>query len=67
MIDEKMKAKLEQASGYVKESIGKVSGNKSLETEGKMNKISGNVREVKADTKDTIDGISKGLQNNQEK
>ncbi|CAM4082531.1 hypothetical protein AT575_03880 [Streptococcus penaeicida] len=67
MTDEKMKAKLEQASGSVKESIGKVSGNKSLETEGKMNKISGNVREVKADTKDTIDGISKGLQNNQEK
>ncbi|VTS25311.1 CsbD-like protein [Streptococcus porcinus] len=61
MSDEKLKAKMEQVTGSVKESLGKLSGDKSLETEGKVNKTTGKVDEVTADTKDALDGLAKGL------
>lgn len=61
MSDEKLKAKMEQVTGSVKESLGKLSGDKSLETEGKVNKTTGKVDEVAADTKDALDGLAKGL------
>lgn len=51
MSDEKVKAKLGQISGKVKETIGKVSGDKSLETEGKVEKTSGKLEEFAADAK----------------
>ncbi|GAA5348234.1 CsbD family protein [Streptococcus uberis] len=61
MSDEKVKAKLGQISGKVKETIGKVSGDKSLETEGKVEKTSGKLEEFAADAKDSIKGFSDGL------
>ncbi|VTS15040.1 CsbD family protein [Streptococcus pseudoporcinus] len=63
MSDEKLKAKMEQVTGSVKESLGKLSGDKSLETEGKVNKTTGKVDEVAADAKDALDGLAKGLKN----
>ncbi|MGT2887274.1 CsbD family protein [Streptococcus didelphis] len=61
MSEEKMKAKVDQASGTLKESFGKVSGDKSLETEGKVEKSSGKLDEIVADAKDAINGLVKGL------
>lgn len=61
MSDEKLDAKLGQISGKVKETLGKVSGDKSLETEGKVEKTSGKLEEFAADAKDSIKGFSEGL------
>ncbi|MGT2957761.1 CsbD family protein [Streptococcus bovimastitidis] len=61
MSQEKFESKIEQAKGTVKETAGKATGDKSLETEGKLNKISGKVKELKADAKDTAEGVSKSL------
>lgn len=61
MSDEKVKAKLGQISGKVKETIGEVSGDKSLETEGKVEKSSGKLEEFAADAKDSVKGFSDGL------
>ncbi|HHS8183362.1 CsbD family protein [Streptococcus pyogenes] len=60
MSDEKYNAKLDQAGGKLKEGFGKISGDKSLETEGK---VTGKVKEVIADAKDTVKGLAKGLDN----
>ncbi|ABF34151.1 hypothetical protein MGAS10270_Spy1086 [Streptococcus pyogenes MGAS10270] len=49
MSDEKYNAKLDQAGGKLKEGFGKISGDKSLETEGKVDKVTGKVKEVIAD------------------
>ncbi|HEP1954874.1 TPA: CsbD family protein [Streptococcus pyogenes] len=59
MSDEKYNAKLDQAGGKLKEGFGKISGDKSLETEGKVDKV----KEVIADAKDTVKGLAKGLDN----
>ncbi|HFI0197363.1 TPA: CsbD family protein, partial [Streptococcus pyogenes] len=49
MSDEKYNAKLDQAGGKLKEGFGKISGDKSLETEGKVDKVTGKVKGVIAD------------------
>lgn len=54
MSDEKWNAKLDQAGGKLKEGLGKVSGDKSLETEGKVDQVAGKVKEVAADAKDSL-------------
>ncbi|MGT2743916.1 CsbD family protein [Streptococcus phocae subsp. phocae] len=61
MSEEKVNSKLEQAGGTLKESVGKVTGDKSLETEGKVDKVVGKVKEVAADAKDSLKGLAKGL------
>ncbi|HFD7976961.1 TPA: CsbD family protein [Streptococcus pyogenes] len=63
MSDEKYNAKLDQAGGKLKEGFGKISGDKSLETEGKVDKVTGKVKEVIADAKDTVKGLAKDLDN----
>lgn len=63
MSEDKLKAKAEQFGGQVKETLGKVSDDKSFETEGKVNKTSGKVNEFAADAKDSLKGLSKGLSN----
>ncbi|KGR73060.1 CsbD family protein [Streptococcus phocae subsp. salmonis] len=61
MSEEKVNSKLEQAGGTLKEGVGKVTGDKSLETEGKVDKVVGKVKEVAADAKDSLKGLAKGL------
>ncbi|MGG6831392.1 UNVERIFIED_CONTAM: CsbD family protein [Streptococcus canis] len=61
MSDKKWNAKLDQAGGKVKEGLGKVAGDKSLETQGKVDQVAGKVKEVAADAKDTLKGLVKGL------
>ncbi|MGV3081481.1 CsbD family protein [Streptococcus dysgalactiae] len=64
MSDEKWNAKLDQAGGKLKEGLGKVSGDKSLETEGKVDQVAGKVKEVVEDAKDSLKGLKKGLDDN---
>ena len=63
MSEEKFDAKLDQVSGKVKETVGKVTGDKHTETEGKTEHASGKVKEFVADIKDTIDGAVDGIKN----
>ncbi|WKF67334.1 CsbD family protein [Streptococcus equi] len=61
MSEEKVNAKLEQAGGKIKEGFGKVTGDKSLETEGKVDQAANKIKEVAADAKDAVKGFVKGL------
>lgn len=45
------KGKLEQASGVVKEKVGRATGNPDLETRGTAEKVGGKVREKVGDVK----------------
>ncbi|MCR8969914.1 CsbD family protein [Facklamia sp. 7083-14-GEN3] len=61
MSEEKKNAKLEKLSGNVKETIGKVTDNKELQSEGMVEKVKGTVKEGIEDVKDAVDGLKKGL------
>lgn len=64
MSDEKFNAKADQLSGSVKEGLGKLTGDKRTESEGKTEKASGNIKEKVADAKDSVKGAIDGLKNN---
>ncbi|MFU2203193.1 CsbD family protein [Streptococcus pluranimalium] len=61
MSEEKFNAKAEQVSGSVKEGLGKLTGDKRTESEGKTEKASGSVKEILADAKDAVKGAIDGL------
>ncbi|MDQ0221732.1 CsbD family protein [Streptococcus moroccensis] len=61
MSQEKFDAKLDQAKGSVKEVAGKLTDDKSLEAEGKVDKLSGKAKEVAKDVKDTVTGAVESL------
>lgn len=61
MSEEKVNAKLEQAGGKIKEAFGKVTGDKSLETEGKVDQAASKIKEIAVDAKDAVKGFVKGL------
>lgn len=51
---------LDQAKGAVKETIGKVTGDTKLQTEGAADKLAGKAKSAVGETKDTIrDAIKK--------
>lgn len=52
MDKEHIKGAADKASGAVKETAGKMTGNKKLEAEGKIDKAKGEVRDVIGDVKD---------------
>ncbi len=56
MSEEKFDAKVDKVSGSVKESVGKLTGDKEVESEGKVDKLKGHAKEKLADIKDTIKG-----------
>ena len=56
-----MNAKVEKMSGNVKEGVGKLTGDKRTESEGKLEKVTGEVKEKLADAKDTVKGIIDGF------
>ncbi|HEC2225233.1 TPA: CsbD family protein [Staphylococcus delphini] len=49
--------KFEQAKGNIKETVGNVTDNKSLENEGKQDKASGKAKEVVENVKDKANDI----------
>lgn len=66
----KFDAKLEQAGGVVKENVGKLTGNKELQSEGFVDKVKGKVNEtvekakdVVEDVKDSVSDVVQGVKN----
>ena len=55
--------KLNQAAGSVKEGVGKLIGDKGLESEGAAEKVASKVKEVAEDAKDAIEGAVEGVKN----
>ena len=49
--------KLNQAAGSVKEGVGKLIGDKELESEGAAEKVASKVKEVAEDAKDAVEGV----------
>ena len=54
MDKEHIKGAADKASGAVKEGIGKVTGDASLEAKGKLDKAKGEGREALGDAKDAM-------------
>lgn len=55
--------KFNQAAGAVKEGVGKLVGDKGLESEGAVEKVASKVKEVAEDAKDAIEGAVEGVKN----
>jgi uncharacterized protein YjbJ (UPF0337 family) len=51
---EHVKGVAEKAKGAIKETAGKVSGDKELETEGKVDKAKGDLHNAAGDVKDAV-------------
>ncbi len=52
MDKEHVKGTADKAKGAVKDAAGKVTGDKELQSEGKMDKAKGEVRKIVGDVKD---------------
>ena len=55
--------KLNQVAGSVKEGVGKLIGDKELESEGATEKVVSKVKEVAEDAKDAVEGVVQGVKN----
>lgn len=53
MDNDRTKGIAKQAKGNVKEWLGKVTGNKKLETDGKVDKVKGTVQKSVGEAKDS--------------
>ena len=51
---DKAKDKAQTAKGQVKESTGRATGDRSMEAEGKADKISGNLKQAGEKVKDAV-------------
>jgi uncharacterized protein YjbJ (UPF0337 family) len=51
---EHVKGAADKAKGAVKETAGKVTGDKKLESEGKVDKAKGEAHKIAGDVKDTV-------------
>lgn len=51
---EHVKGTADKAKGTIKEVAGKVTGDKKLESEGKLDKAKGSAHKVAGDLKDTV-------------
>ncbi|MEV0966165.1 MULTISPECIES: CsbD family protein [unclassified Streptomyces] len=52
--DEKNQARIEQARGKVKETVGRAVGNERMTAEGRAEQSKGDMREAKEKTKDAF-------------
>ena len=55
--------KFNQAAGAIKEGVGKLVGDKELESEGAAEKVVSKVKEVAEDAKDAVEGVVQGVKN----
>lgn len=62
-VDEKIEAKVDIAKGEVKEHVGNMTDNESLEREGKVDQVKGNLREGLENTKDAIGDAKDSVKN----
>ena len=58
-----LEEKLNQAKGALKENVGKLTGDKKLESEGAVEKTTAKVKDVVEDVKDAVEGALDGLKN----
>ena len=58
-----LEEKLQQASGAAKEVLGNVTGDKSLETEGAVEKELAKAKEVLENVKEGVEGAVEGIKN----
>lgn len=58
-----LEQKIDQAKGAVKENVGKVTGDKKLESEGVVDKTVAKVKDVAEDIKDAVEGTIEGVKN----
>ena len=58
-----LEQKIDQAKGSVKENVGKLTGDKKLESEGAVEKTTAKVKDVVDDVKDAVEGALDGLKN----
>ena len=58
-----LEQKIDQAKGSVKENVGKLTGDKKLESEGAVEKTTAKVKDIAEDVKDAVDGALDGLKN----
>jgi uncharacterized protein YjbJ (UPF0337 family) len=56
MDKDRIKGSAEQAKGVVKESAGKIFGDKKLQTEGKTDKTAGKIKNAVGGLKDAVRG-----------
>ncbi|ABF32902.1 hypothetical protein MGAS9429_Spy1715 [Streptococcus pyogenes MGAS9429] len=56
MSEEKLKSKIEQASGGLKEGAGKLTGDKELEAKGFVEKTIAKGKELADDAKEAVEG-----------
>jgi uncharacterized protein YjbJ (UPF0337 family) len=59
MDSEHIKGTAEKAKGIIKDTAGKVSGDKKLQSEGKLDKAEGSAHNVAGDIKDAVKENSK--------
>lgn len=52
--EQKAKAKMEQAQGKTKETVGRAVGNERMTAEGKAKKAKGDLRQAKEKSKDAL-------------
>ncbi|MEG3313466.1 CsbD family protein [Streptococcus suis] len=60
---EKFDAKKDELVGTAKKVAGKVTGDKELENEGKVEELAGKAGSILADAKDAVKGALDGLKN----
>ena len=53
--------KLNQVAGSIKEGLGKLTGDKKLESEGATEQVVSKVKEVAEDAKDAVEGAIEGV------
>ena len=58
-----LEEKLQQATGAAKEALGKVTGDKSTETEGSVEKNLAKAKEVLENVKEGVEGAVEGIKN----
>jgi len=59
MNENQVKGRIKQAKGKGKEVVGKAVGNKQLEREGTVEKLSGNVEAAYGDLKKEVERVTK--------
>jgi uncharacterized protein YjbJ (UPF0337 family) len=56
---EHVKGAADKAKGTIKETAGKVTGDKELESEGKLDKAKGDVHDAAGNVKDAVRNLTK--------
>lgn len=59
MDEEHIKGAAKKVEGAAKETVGKLTGDKSLELKGKADKVEGEIRQAAGDAKDAVKDLTK--------